>query len=351
MRLACDDRRWIVIGDESTTSSHLTGKSQPCLDIASFCSSSESIHFPCQLYPDRNCKDEDSESHHVPFQIDHSYAYAYPYLYVVGPYTVIINWLLVLGDGLLYNPRTNVMQESLQTNHLSLWRTSGVSGRILVEKAGIVLTSNLLFYFTTTLTSFHTTRDASAHARIYNSITESCSGTSLSGNAHIYARHGESSLCPSHGGHDVFSHWVLRWWQGPGVHGAECGVDLWSLFGGFAAITRGSSLLSAHLFPAVPRLSRLPLFVSSWICIHCLGLDCGLSAALDAILSESIRTGCHGARICDAGASSGGQRSIISTRYATRRNASPDTAHPATRNIESGRVNDRAQCCYESTIE
>ena len=73
---------------------------------------------------------------------------------VVGPDTVIINWLLVLGDGLLYNPRTNVMQESLQTNHLSLWRTPGVSGRILVEKAGVVLTSILLFFFTTTLTSF-----------------------------------------------------------------------------------------------------------------------------------------------------------------------------------------------------
>ena len=73
---------------------------------------------------------------------------------VVGPDTVIINWLAVLGDGLLYNPRTHVIVESIQTKHLSLWRTEAVSGRILAGKAGVVLTSIFLFFITTTLTSF-----------------------------------------------------------------------------------------------------------------------------------------------------------------------------------------------------
>jgi Tumour-associated protein len=73
---------------------------------------------------------------------------------VVGPDTVVVNWLSVLGDGLLYNPRTHVMQESFQTSHLSLWRTPNVSGRILVDKAGVVVTSIFLFFITTTLTSF-----------------------------------------------------------------------------------------------------------------------------------------------------------------------------------------------------
>ena len=73
---------------------------------------------------------------------------------VVGVDTVIRNWLSVLGDGLIYNPRTHVMKETRQTSHLSLWRTPARSGRILAEKAGVVLTSVFLFYITTTLTSF-----------------------------------------------------------------------------------------------------------------------------------------------------------------------------------------------------
>lgn len=71
---------------------------------------------------------------------------------LVGTETVVTNWLLVLGDGYIYNYRTSSIEESMSTNHLSLWRTPGWS--VLIDKAGVVLTSIFLFFITTTLTSF-----------------------------------------------------------------------------------------------------------------------------------------------------------------------------------------------------
>jgi hypothetical protein len=78
---------------------------------------------------------------------------------IVGPDTVMMNWLLVLGDGYIYNPRTQTMHEmqnDKKGTHLSLWKTVGFLSwsRILLEKAGVVVTSIFLFFITTTLTSF-----------------------------------------------------------------------------------------------------------------------------------------------------------------------------------------------------
>mmetsp|Transcript_8475 Transcript_8475/g.14034 ORF Transcript_8475/g.14034 Transcript_8475/m.14034 type:complete len:610 (+) Transcript_8475:20-1849(+) len=94
---------------------------------------------------------------------------------VVGTDTVVMNWLLILGDGFLYNPRTQILQESFSSSssslhqqndqpnstssritHLSLWKTVGFTSwiRILLEKVGVVVTSIFLFFITTTLTSF-----------------------------------------------------------------------------------------------------------------------------------------------------------------------------------------------------
>jgi Tumour-associated protein len=75
---------------------------------------------------------------------------------ILGPDTVVLNWLLVLGDGLVFwNSRTGILQELVPAPHLSLWESPlSTLGQVLMEKAIVVLTAIFLFFVTTTLTSF-----------------------------------------------------------------------------------------------------------------------------------------------------------------------------------------------------
>jgi hypothetical protein len=180
------------------------------------------------------------------------------------------------------------MQESFKTSHLSLWRTPNVSGRILLDKAGVVLTGIFLFFITTTLTSF-TLRETQQRMleftiQLQNHVREDRSLGKL-----IFMHVLENLVfVPIMVGMMFF---LIEFYGGDKVLAFMIQSVVW-ICEVFSVVSlrsqEGLSLLPTNLFPVVPCLSCISLFMSTWIFLTLLGIDCRVSAPFDAFLLESI---------------------------------------------------------------
>lgn len=135
------------------------------------------------LLPDSICEQHDVSVQHVAISKSDVQCFGEPFLQalifgLVGPDTVILNWLLTLydGEGFVYNPRTKVLHDlsqhgislkydghdlpyssKAQDESLSSERSSFVSMiwyKHLFLKFAVVLKTTFLFFITTTLVSF-----------------------------------------------------------------------------------------------------------------------------------------------------------------------------------------------------